>query len=161
MAKWPALRKADDDIVLHMIGPLQSNKAHNAVTHFDVIHTLDRPSLAEKLADEMGRQSRRPLCLIQVNTGREPQKAGIDPADADMFIVACRRQWNLPVEGLMCIPPAQEDPSPHFAFLRELGRRNKLRQLSMGMSADYDTAIAFGATYVRVGSAIFGARPAL
>ena len=123
-----------------------------------MIHTLDRPRLAEKLSHEMNIQNRRVPCLVQVNTGRESQKAGIDPEDADGFISACRQKWNLPIEGLMCIPPAQEEPSLHFAFLREIARRNGLLQLSMGMSADFEVAIAFGATYVRVGSAIFGSR---
>ncbi len=158
LEKWPALRNGIDDIVLHMIGPLQTNKVREAVAHFDVIHTVDRPRLAEKLAEEMERQGRRPQCFIQINTGREDQKAGVDPAEADAFIGDCRGKWNLPVEGLMCIPPADEEPSPHFAFLREIGRRNELSHLSMGMSADFETAVAFGATYVRVGSAIFGAR---
>ena len=158
LAKWAALRGSANDAVLHMIGPLQTNKVRDAVAHFDVIHTLDRPRLAEKLADEMARQGRRPPCLIQVNTGREPQKAGVDPAEADAFIAACRQRWNLPVEGLMCLPSAHEEPSPHFAFLREMAHRNELMQLSMGMSADYEVAVAFGATYVRVGSAIFGPR---
>ncbi len=160
LEKWPALRDISNDIVLHMIGPLQTNKVRDAVAFFDVIHTVDRPRLAEKLGDEMQRQGRRPQCLIQVNTGREEQKAGIDPADADAFIGDCRDKWNLPVEGLMCIPPAHEEPSPHFAFLREIARRNQLAHLSMGMSADFETAVAFGATYVRVGSAIFGERAA-
>ena len=160
LEKWPALRSDIDDIVLHMIGPLQTNKVRDAVAHFDVIHTVDRPRLAEKLADEMERQGRRPQCFVQINTGREEQKAGIDPADADAFIGDCLNKWNLPVEGLMCIPPAAEEPSPHFAFLREIGRRNGLAHLSMGMSADFEIAVTLGATFVRVGSAIFGARSA-
>ncbi len=160
LEKWPALRTNIDDIVLHMIGPLQTNKVRDAVAHFDVIHTVDRPRLAEKIADEMERQGRRPQCFVQINTGREEQKAGIDPADADAFIADCRDKWNLPIEGLMCIPPAHEEPSPHFAFLREIGRRNDLAHLSMGMSADFETAVVFGATFVRVGSAIFGVRSA-
>ena len=157
-AKWPMLRREADNIVLHMIGPLQTNKAREAVAFFDMIHTLDRPRLAEKLSHEMDLQGRRPPCLIQINTGRESQKAGIDPDDADAFISNCRQQWNLPIEGLMCIPPAHEEPSPHFAFLREIARRNGLRHLSMGMSADFEVAVEFGATFVRVGSAIFGPR---
>lgn len=156
--KWPTLRQKADDIVLHMIGPLQTNKAREAVALFDMIHTVDRPRLAEKLSQEMDLQDRRPPCLVQVNTGREPQKAGIDPEDADDFISKCRKQWNLPVEGLMCIPPAQEEPSPHFAFLREVARRNELNHLSMGMSSDYEVAVDFGATFLRVGTAIFGPR---
>ena len=158
LTKWPALRQEADDIVLHMIGPLQTNKVREAIAHFDMIHTLDRPRLAEKLSHEMNAQSRRVPCLVQVNTGRESQKAGINPEDADAFISACRRNWNLPIEGLMCIPPADEEPSLHFAFLREIARRNGLQHLSMGMSADFEVAIAFGATYVRVGSAVFGSR---
>ena len=156
--KWPELRREVKDIVLHMIGPLQTNKVRDAIEHFNVIHSVDRSRLAERLAVEMKRQDRRPLCLIQVNTGREPQKAGIDPADADAFIDYCRHKLNLPVKGLMCIPPAHEEPSLHFAFLREIALRNDLAHLSMGMSADFETAISFGATYVRVGSAIFGSR---
>ncbi len=126
---------------------------------FDVIHTLDRPKIAAALAAEMAKQNRRPPCFVQVNTGLEPQKAGIAPQDADAFIAQCRTEWNLPVVGLMCIPPVDEEPSPHFAFLREIARRNGLDQLSMGMSGDYTIAALFGATHVRVGSAIFGARP--
>ena len=155
-AKWPTLRRPDTR--LHLIGPLQSNKAAEAVALFDVIHTLDRPKLARVLAEEMAKQSRRLPCFVQVNTGLEPQKAGIAPQDADAFIAQCRSEWNLPVIGLMCIPPLNEEPSPHFAFLREMARRNGLDQLSMGMSGDYTIAVLFGATHVRVGSAIFGAR---
>ncbi len=157
-AKWPVVRKDTPDIYLHLIGPLQSNKAEEAVALFDVIHTLDRARLAEKLAEEMRRKSRRLPCFIQVNTGREPQKAGIDPTEANAFIASCRGQWNLPVVGLMCIPPINEQAAIHFAFLREIAMRNGLSQLSMGMSEDFESAIAFGATHVRVGSAIFGAR---
>lgn len=155
--KWPAL-KAAHPARLHLIGPLQTNKARDAVALFDVIHTLDRPRLAEKLAAEMQAQARRLPCFVQVNTGREEQKAGIDPKDADAFITACRDQWRLPVVGLMCIPPVNEEPALHFAFLREIARRNGLSQLSMGMSDDFEIAIALGATHIRVGSAIFGAR---
>ncbi|MEQ9447551.1 MAG: YggS family pyridoxal phosphate-dependent enzyme [Rhodospirillaceae bacterium] len=158
LGKWPALREAYGDVVLHLIGPLQTNKVRDAVSHFDVIHTLDRPRLAEKLAAEMDRQKKRIPCFVQINTGREQQKAGVDPAEADSFIADCRTRLGLPVDGLMCIPPADEEPSPHFAFLREIARRNGLERLSMGMSADYETAILFGATHVRVGSAIFGPR---
>ena len=160
MAKWPDLR-ATDGLALHLIGPLQTNKVHDAVKLFDVIHTLDRPRLAEKLAEEMARADRRISCFVQVNTGREPQKAGIDPKEADQFIAQCREQWKLPVAGLMCIPPVDEEPALHFAFLREIAKRNGLTQLSMGMSDDFEIAIAFGATHVRVGTAIFGARPNL
>jgi pyridoxal phosphate enzyme (YggS family) len=156
-AKWPDLR-AGSAITLHLIGPLQTNKAADAVALFDVIHTVDRPKLAEKLALEMRRQGRPLPCFVQVNTGREPQKAGVDPAEADAFIAACREQWQLPIIGLMCIPPADEEPSLHFAFLREIARRNGLASLSMGMSGDYEIAVTFGATHVRVGSAIFGPR---
>ena len=157
--KWPDL-KAKQPVTLHLIGPLQSNKAREAVALFDVIHTLDRPKLAEKLSEEMRALGRSLPCFVQVNTGREAQKAGIDPADADAFIAACRTQWNLPVVGLMCIPPVEEEPALHFAFLREIAKRNGLSQLSMGMSDDFEIAIALGATHIRVGSAIFGRRPA-
>jgi pyridoxal phosphate enzyme (YggS family) len=156
--KWPALRARMPDLQLHLIGPLQTNKVRDAVALFDVIHTLDRAKLAEKLAAEMASQNRRLPCFIQVNTGREPQKAGIDPKDLDDFVAACRDTWKLPVTGLMCIPPLDEEPSLHFAFLRECAKRNGLTQLSMGMSDDYEVAVAFGATHIRVGSAIFGAR---
>jgi len=156
--KWPPLRAEVPDIELHLIGPLQSNKAKEAVALFDVIETIDRPKIAEAVAREMARQDRRPRCLIQINTGEEPQKAGIPPAEADVFIAACRN-LGLPVEGLMCIPPVDENPSLHFALLREIARRNGLSVLSMGMSGDYLEAIALGATHVRVGTAIFGDRP--
>ena len=141
------------------IWPLQTNKIRDALTVFDTIHTLDRPRLAEKLAEELTRSPRQISCFVQVNTGREPQKAGIDPRDADAFITACRAQWKLPITGLMCIPPVDEEPSLHFALLREIARRHALTQLSMGMSDDFEIAIAFGATHVRVGTAIFGTRP--
>ena len=156
--KWPGL-KAAHAVQLHLIGPLQTNKVRDAVALFDAIHTLDRPKLAEKLAEEMRAQSRSLSCFVQVNTGREAQKAGIDPAEADAFIAACRTQWNLAVTGLMCIPPVDEEPALHFAFLREIAKRNGLTQLSMGMSDDFEIAIALGATHIRVGSAIFGSRP--
>jgi len=156
-AKWPPL-KAESPVSLHLIGPLQTNKIRDALALFDAIHTLDRPRLAEKLAEELARQPRALSCFVQVNTGREPQKAGIDPAEADAFITACRTQWKLPVAGLMCIPPVDEEPSLHFALLREIAKRHGLTQLSMGMSDDFETAIAFGATIVRVGTAIFGQR---
>jgi pyridoxal phosphate enzyme (YggS family) len=157
--KYPALKTAHPDLVLHLIGPLQSNKVKDAVALFDVIESLDRPKLAEALAREMERTGRRPRCLIQVNTGEEPQKAGVLPTAADAFIKECRERWRLPVEGLMCIPPLDQEPSPHFALLREMARRHELPKLSMGMSADYEIAIRLGATHVRVGTAIFGERP--
>jgi pyridoxal phosphate enzyme (YggS family) len=157
--KWPALRERYPDVELHMIGPLQSNKAREAVELFDAIHTLDRPSLAEALAKEIARSGRRPRLLVQVNTGEEAQKGGVVPADVDAFLEACRTTYGLAVDGLMCIPPAEDPPSPHFALLNTIARRNGLEMLSMGMSADYDPAIQLGATHVRVGSAIFGTRP--
>ncbi len=157
-AKWPALKAAHPGVRLHLIGPLQSNKAADAVALFDVIHSVDRPKIAEALAAEMTRQGRRPPCFIQVNTGREAQKAGIAPDDADAFIATCRETWGLPVTGLMCIPPVDEQAAMHFALLREIARRNGLADLSMGMSADFESAVRFGATHVRVGSALFGAR---
>jgi pyridoxal phosphate enzyme (YggS family) len=160
LAKFPALRREFPDLVLHLIGPLQTNKVKDAVAHFDVIETVDRPRLAEALAREMDRSGRRPPCLIEVNTGEEPQKAGVFPADADAFIADCRDRLGLPIVGLMCIPPEHEEPAPHFALLREIARRNGLDILSMGMSADFETAIRFGATHVRVGTAIFGSRGA-
>lgn len=157
--RWPALRQRFDDVKLHLIGGLQTNKVRQAVELFDVIETVDRPRLARALAEEMERSGRRPRCLIQVNTGAEPQKSGVLPAEADAFIETCRREHGLPVVGLMCIPPQDEEPAPHFAFLREIARRHDLEVLSMGMSADFETAIRFGATHVRVGSALFGERP--
>ena len=157
-AKWPGLKAAAPDLRLHLIGPLQSNKATDAIALFDVIHTVDRPRVATALAAGMAHQGRRPSCFVQVNTGREPQKAGVDPDEADGFIAACRGQWNLPIVGLMCIPPADEQAAIHFAFLANLARRNGLSHVSMGMSADYETAVRFGATHVRVGSALFGER---
>lgn len=159
-AKWPALRERFPDAVLHGIGGLQTNKAEDAVALFDVIETLDRPKLAKELAKAMDKIGRRPTCFIQVNTGEEPQKSGILPADAAEFVRACREDYDLPVAGLMCIPPVDENPALHFAFLAELADRVGLDQLSMGMSADFETAIRFGATHVRVGTAVFGARPA-
>ena len=157
-AKWPELRQECADCRLHLIGPLQRNKAAMAVRLFDVIETLDRLKLAAALARHMDEAGRRPDCLIQVNTGEEAQKAGILPGQADEFIRACRDQHGLPVIGLMCIPPVDEEPAMHFALLAEIARRNGLAQLSMGMSADFETAVQFGATLVRVGTAIFGAR---
>ena len=158
MAKWPALRDAAPDAALHLIGPLQTNKARDAVALFDVIETVDRPKLAAALAREMDRAGRRPSCLVEVNTGAEPQKAGIHPAAADDFIAACRGEYGLKVDGLMCIPPAGEEPALHFALLAEIARRNGLARLSMGMTADFETAIRFGATHVRLGTAVFGPR---
>ena len=156
--KFPALRASHPDLRLHLIGALQTNKAREAVRVADVIESLDRPKLAIALAEAMKKEGRRPDLLIQVNTGAEPQKAGIARAEADDFITACRGEWGLPVIGLMCIPPAEEDPRPHFALLAELARRHGLATLSMGMSGDFEAAIAMGATHVRVGSAIFGER---
>ncbi len=156
--KYPDLRARHPDLRLHLIGPLQSNKATEAVALFDAIETLDRPRLAEVLAREITRQDRRPDLFIEVNTGEEAQKSGILPAAADAFIDECRDKWKLPVVGLMCIPPEHDDPAPHFALLREIARRHGLTRLSMGMSADYETAIRFGSTEVRLGTAIFGPR---
>lgn len=158
-AKWPDLRRRYPDVELHMIGPLQSNKAKEAVELFDAIHTLDRPSLAEALSKEIAKQGKKPRLLVQVNTGEEPQKGGVIPAEADAFLEACRTQYGLEIEGLMCIPPAEDPPSPHFALLNTIAKKHGLKMLSMGMSADFDEAIQLGATHVRVGSAIFGARP--
>ena len=157
-AKWPGLRERYADIELHLIGPLQSNKAKEAVALFDAIHTVDRPKIAETLAVEITRQGRKPKLFIEVNTGGEPQKAGILPEQADAFILACRGRHGFAIEGLMCIPPFDQPPAPHFALLAKIAGRNGLAKLSMGMSADYPSAIAFGATHVRVGSAIFGER---
>ena len=157
--KWPPLKAAYPDAELHLVGPLQRNKAGHALEVFDVIHTLDRPKLARTLARDMDKTGRRPTCLIQVNTGEEPQKSGVLPAQADAFIKECREEFGLPVKGLMCIPPREEEASLHFALLREMANRNGLELLSMGMSADFETAIRFGATHVRVGTAIFGERP--
>ncbi|MGE0094587.1 MAG: YggS family pyridoxal phosphate-dependent enzyme [Alphaproteobacteria bacterium] len=159
MAKFPALKGEYPDLRLHLIGPLQTNKVKEAISLFDAIESVDRPKLAATLADQMAKSGRRPDCYIQVNTGAEPQKAGILPAEADAFIQACRETYGLPLKGLMCIPPVEEAASIHFAFLREIARRNNLSELSMGMSGDFEEAIRFGATLVRVGSAIFGARP--
>ena len=157
-AKWPGLRERFPDVELHLIGPLQSNKAKDAVQLFDVIETVDRESLASELGKEIARQGRAPRLLVQVNTGVEPQKAGVAPGEVDAFLKACREQWGLAIEGLMCIPPADQPPSPHFALLRVIAERNGLKILSMGMSADFEEAIQLGATHVRVGSAIFGHR---
>ncbi len=156
--KWPALREAGASLELHLIGALQTNKTRTAVALFDVIETLDRLKLAYALAREMDRLDRRIPCFIQVNTGEESQKSGVLPNEADSFIGQCLNELDLPVAGLMCIPPANEEGSLHFALLRKIAIRNGLSLLSMGMSADYESAIAFGATHVRVGSAIFGER---
>ncbi len=158
LTKFPALRREFPDLVLHLIGPLQTNKVKDALAHGDVIETVDRPRLAEALAREIAKTGRRPACFIEVNTGEEPQKAGVLPVAADAFIGECRDRHHLPIVGLMCVPPEHEEPALHFALLREIARRNGLLQLSMGMSADFETAIRFGATHVRVGTAIFGAR---
>lgn len=157
-AKWPALRERYADLELHLIGPLQTNKVREAVALFDVIHTLDREKLARVLAEEMERTGRRPRLLVQVNTGEESQKAGVAPDAAVALVALCRERYGLTIEGLMCIPPVEEAPAPHFAFLAKLGGELGLRWLSMGMSADFETAIRFGATHIRVGSAIFGDR---
>lgn len=158
--KWPVLKSAYPDVELHLVGPLQTNKVHDAVALFDVIQTVDRPKLAAKLAEEMKNQSRAIPCFVQVNTGQEPQKAGVMPADADTFIRSCTDDYGLNILGLMCIPPQFEEPALHFAFLREIAKRNGLPGLSMGMSADFETAIELGATHVRLGTAVFGPRPA-
>lgn len=157
-AKWPELMSAHPGLALHLIGPLQSNKAKEAVALFDAIHSVDRPSICEALAKEIGRQQRTPQLFVQLNTGEEPQKAGIAPAEADAFIAACRDKYGLKISGLMCIPPVDDAPAPHFALTAKIAARNGLANLSMGMSADFAIAIQFGATHVRVGSAIFGAR---
>jgi pyridoxal phosphate enzyme (YggS family) len=157
-AKWPGLMSAYPGIVLHLIGPLQSNKAKEAVALFDAVHSVDRPSICEALAKEIDSQKRRPQLFVQLNTGEEPQKAGIAPGEADAFIAGCREKYGLEISGLMCIPPIDEAPAPHFALTAKIAARNGLKHLSMGMSADFAIAIQFGATHVRVGSAIFGAR---
>jgi pyridoxal phosphate enzyme (YggS family) len=159
--KFPELKAAFPDLELHLIGPLQTNKARDAVALFDVIQSVDRERLAAALVKEMDKLGRRPACYIQVNTGEEPQKAGILPKDVDAFVALCRDQYKLPVVGLMCIPPVDEEPALHFALLAKMAERNGLAKLSMGMSADYETAVRLGATHVRVGSALFGSRPAL
>jgi pyridoxal phosphate enzyme (YggS family) len=158
--KWPALKAAHPDAQLHLIGPLQRNKVRRAVALFDAIETVDRARLARSLAEEMARAGRRPACFIEVNTGEEPQKGGVPPREADALIRDCR-DLGLPIAGLMCIPPLDEEPSLHFALLREIARRNGIVELSMGMSVDFEIAIAFGATHVRVGTAIFGPRAAV
>lgn len=156
--KWPMLKQAFPAAKLHLIGHLQTNKAKEAVALFDVIETLDRPKLAKALAREMDKSGIQRACYVQVNTGEEPQKGGVAPGDADDFIAACRGEFGLPVEGLMCIPPFDEEPAPHFALLKKIADRNGLGVLSMGMSADFEIGVQFGATHVRVGTAIFGQR---
>jgi PLP dependent protein len=157
-AKWPPLLARHQGLQLHLVGALQSNKAKEAVQLFDAIHSVDRASVAEALGKEIAKQAHRPLLFVEINTGAEPQKAGVLPQDADAFLTACRDRYGLAIAGLMCLPPQNEAPAPHFALTAKIGRRNGLALLSMGMSADYPAAIAFGATHVRVGTAIFGAR---
>jgi PLP dependent protein len=157
-AKWPPLMQKHPGIALHLIGPLQSNKAKEAVALFDAIHSVDRASLCEALAKEIAKQGRKPTLFVEINTGSEPQKAGVLPQDADAFLGRCRENYGLEISGLMCIPPFEEAPGPHFALTAKIAKRNGLTLLSMGMSADFATAIQLGATHVRVGSAIFGAR---
>jgi hypothetical protein len=157
--KWPDLRKKFPDLQLHLIGPLQTNKVRDAIGLFDVIETIDRPKLARSIAQEMARTGLRPACFVQVNTGEEAQKAGIMPAEADEFIAFCRDELELPIKGLMCIPPVGDSPALHFALMHDMAKRNGLSLLSMGMSADFDVAIGLGATHVRIGTAIFGQRP--
>ena len=156
--KWPELQARYPDLRLHLIGPLQSNKTKEAVALFDVIQSVDRDKIAKALSNEMTRQDRRLECFVQINTGAEPQKAGILPQDADAFISRCKTDYGLDVVGLMCIPPLDENPATHFALLAKIAKRNDLGNLSMGMSGDFETAISLGATHIRVGSAIFGAR---
>src|SRR5215207_7115371 len=153
-AKWPELTARHSGIELHLVGPLQSNKAREAVALFDAIHSVDRPSLCEALAKEIARQGRRTLLFVEINTGAEPQKAGILPEHADDFLRRCRETYGLTISGLMCIPPLEETPAPHFALTAKIAKRNDLKLLSMGMSADFAAAIAFGATHVRIGTAI-------
>jgi pyridoxal phosphate enzyme (YggS family) len=157
-AKWAPLIGRHAGLELHLVGSLQSNKAKDAVALFDAIHSVDRASLAEALAKEIAKQARRPLLFVEINTGAEPQKSGVLPKDADSFLATCRDRYGLAISGLMCVPPFDEAPAPHFALTAQIARRNGLSLLSMGMSADFETAIAFGATHVRVGTAIFGAR---
>lgn len=157
-SKWPELMAKHQGLALHLIGPLQSNKAKEAVALFDAIHSVDRTSLCEALAKEIVKQDRHPQLFVQLNTGEEPQKAGVAPSDADAFIASCRDVYGLRISGLMCIPPVDEPPAPHFALTAKIAARNGLSLLSMGMSADFETAIQLGATHVRVGSAIFGHR---
>jgi pyridoxal phosphate enzyme (YggS family) len=158
-AKWSEIRARHGGLELHLVGPLQSNKAREAVALFDYIHTVDRSKIAAALAEEIARQGKRPRLFIEINTGAEPQKAGVLPENADAFIAECRDRHGLSIEGLMCIPPLSEAPAPHFALTEKIAKRNALSSLSMGMSADFASAIQFGATHVRVGTAIFGDRP--
>jgi pyridoxal phosphate enzyme (YggS family) len=158
--KFPALKAAYPDLALHLIGPLQTNKAREAVALFDVIQSVDRERLAATLAKEMTRSGRRPDCYVQVNTGEEPQKAGVLPAELDAFVASCRDTHKLPIAGLMCIPPVDEEPALHFGLVAKMAARNGLARISMGMSADYETAVRLGATHVRVGTALFGHRGA-
>jgi PLP dependent protein len=158
-SKWPALMLRHPGLELHLVGSLQSNKAREAVALFDAIHSLDRASLAAALAKEVTKQKRQPLLFAEINTGAEPQKAGIEPQNADAFLASCRDNYGLTISGLMCIPPVNEAPAPHFALTAQIARRNGLSLLSMGMSADFPIAITFGATHVRIGTAIFGVRP--
>ncbi|MDZ7629468.1 MAG: YggS family pyridoxal phosphate-dependent enzyme [Parvularculaceae bacterium] len=158
MAKWPAIKADHRSVELRLVGPLQSNKAAEAVALFDVIETIDRPKIARAIADEMKRQGRQPRLLVQVNTGAEPQKAGVLPEETEAFLARCRTEYGLAIEGLMCIPPVDEPPAPHFALLAKIAARNGLGALSMGMSGDYDVAAQLGATHVRIGTALFGAR---
>jgi hypothetical protein len=160
-SKWPPLQAKYPGIELHLIGPLQSNKAKEAVALFTAIHSVDRPSLCEALSKEIAKQGRRPLLFAEINTGAEPQKAGVLPQVADAFLNACRETYGLTMSGLMCIPPLDEAPGPHFALTAKIAKRNGLKLLSMGMSADFAVAIQLGATHVRVGSAIFGGRPSV
>jgi pyridoxal phosphate enzyme (YggS family) len=157
-AKWPGLTARHPGLELHLVGSLQSNKARDAISLFDAIHSVDRPSLAKALAQEIERQGKSPLLFVEVNTGAEPQKGGVLPEAVDAFLKSCRETYRLTISGLMCIPPADEPPAPHFALTAKIAKRNGLKLLSMGMSADFATAIAFGATHVRVGTAIFGHR---
>jgi PLP dependent protein len=157
-AKWPALKARHPGLSLHLVGPLQSNKVKDALALFDAIHSVDRPSLCEALAKEVAKQGRQPLLFVEVNTGAEAQKSGVLPEETDAFLARCRDVYGLRIEGLMCIPPFEEAPAPHFALLAKIAARNGLKCLSMGMSADFPRAIEFGATHVRVGTAIFGAR---
>lgn len=159
--KWPALREEFSNVRLHLIGPLQRNKVKRSLQLFDVIETVDRPKLAKTLAREIDASGLRPDCYLQVNTGEEAQKSGVTPGELDAFVCFCRDELELPVRGLMCLPPKTEEPALHFGLLRELAKRNGLEGLSMGMTADFETAIRFGATVVRVGTAIFGERLAL
>ena len=157
--KWPAVKQRHPNVELHLIGPLQTNKVREAVALFDVIETVDRPKLARMLAEEMTRSGLRPRLFVQVNTGEEQQKAGVAPGEAEAFVALCRDTFGLKIDGLMCIPPFDQDPAPHFALLAKLAEKLGIEELSMGMSGDFAQAVTFGATYVRIGTAIFGARP--